>query len=459
MNKKIIGLLVIILLVIAVPLAVITRKNSENDSVVKVIYNDTNEVNEIDSEVINLDDSSDKLIITEEGSYTLTGENSGVVVNASGKVYLILDNVTIKNETGAAIYVENADEVYIVLKEGTVNTLIDGSKYSYNTDEDIDATIYSKDDLIIMGDGTLNITASYNHGIHSKDYVQIISGVINIDCVNDGIVGKDYVAIKDGNITINSKSDGIKSNNDEDKSLGYIAIDGGNITITSTGDAINAGTTLSITGGKFNINTKSNSSDTSSKGLKAENLITIDGGEFTINSSDDSIHSNKDLKINNGNFTIKSSDDGVHADGLVEINNGTLKITAHEGIEGTYIKINDGTINITATDDGINAGNKSSAYSVKIEINGGNITINMGQGDTDGIDSNGDIYINGGILDITANSPFDYDGTAKYTSGTIIVNGNEINQITNQMMGGRGNMNQKGQNANGNIGGRMPGRR
>ena len=78
----------------------------------------------------------------------------------------------------------------------------------------------------------------------------------------------------------------------------------------------------------------------------------------------------------------------------------------------------------------------------------------MGQGDTDAIDSNGNLYINGGTLDIKAQSPFDYDGEAKHTGGTIIVNGTTTNQITNQMMGG--NM-QGGNNKGGdNRGGRRP---
>ena len=60
----------------------------------------------------------------------------------------------------------------------------------------------------------------------------------------------------------------------------------------------------------------------------------------------------------------------------------------------------------------------------------------MGQGDTDAIDSNGNLYLNGGEITITAQSPFDYDGEAKYKAGTIIVNGKETNEITNQMMDG-----------------------
>ena len=59
-----------------------------------------------------------------------------------------------------------------------------------------------------------------------------------------------------------------------------------------------------------------------------------------------------------------------------------------------------------------------------MEINGGYVTITMGQGDTDGIDSNGNIYING---------------------GTIFVNGEETDKITNQFenggMGGFGGRN------------------
>ena len=62
----------------------------------------------------------------------------------------------------------------------------------------------------------------------------------------------------------------------------------------------------------------------------------------------------------------------------------------------------------------------------------------MGTGDTDAVDSNGDLYINGGTLTINAQSPFDYDGTAQKNGGTLIVNGSETDSITNQMMGGMG---------------------
>lgn len=160
-------------------------------------------------------------------------------------------------------------------------------------------------------------------------------------------------------------------------------------------------------------------------------------GKNTITSAEDGINSEGDIKINgDGELAVQSGDDAIHADGKLEIESGTFDLTAQEGLEATYIIINGGKFNINASDDGINAASKSDTYSPTVEINGGDITIAMGQGDTDAIDSNGDLYINGGTLNITAQSPFDYDGVAKYNGGTLIVNGETVTVITNQLMGG-----------------------
>ena len=100
------------------------------------------------------------------------------------------------------------------------------------------------------------------------------------------------------------------------------------------------------------------------------------------------------------------------------------------------MQINDGTVSVQATDDGINATTKSTAYSVKLEINSGTVNVDMGSGDTDALDSNGDLLINGGTVNITAQSPFDYDGTGALNGGTVTVNGQQVTELTSQMMGG-----------------------
>ena len=156
------------------------------------------------------------------------------------------------------------------------------------------------------------------------------------------------------------------------------------------------------------------------------------------------ISSDGDLTfVGDGSVSVSGNDKGIHADGKIVIDGGTFKIAGTEGIEATNIVINGGDINIEATDDGINASQKSNNYSIAFEMNGGNVTITMGPGDTDAIDSNGDIYINGGTLTITGQSPFDYDGTAKYSGGTMVINGQTTTTITNQF--------------NGQAGGAMPG--
>ncbi len=425
------------------------------DSNIEVIDEDTTiDWSTYDETQITLNNKS--VNITKGGIYTLTGtiSNGNVTINTDGNVKLILDNVTITNNSGPAIIIINAKNTIIELKDGTTNTLTDGSSYA---NEEYDGCIYSADDLIIQGNGKLVVNANYLDGIVSNDDLKIVSGTYVIKANDDGIRGKDSVYIVDGAFTIKAGADGVKSTNDTDADKGNIRIDNGTFNITTVNDAIQAVNKIVIYDGTFNIKTTGNTNSASAKGVKADSLIDIVDGEYVIDTTDDGIHTNGKLTINGGKYTITSKDDGIHADGIVEINNGIVSITASEGIEATYVKINDGEISINASDDGINAGRKSNDYDVTVEINGGKVTIKMGQGDTDGIDSNGNIYINGGTINITGQSPFDYDGEAKLSGGTLIVNGEETKTITNQFGGGmQGGVMPDGQGRqmpNGNRGG------
>lgn len=328
-----------------------------------------------DAQTINVSDGQD-LTITEEGVYIISGtaSNMSIIVDAASdaKVQLVLDDLNITNSSSPAIYVKSADKVFVTTAANSNNTLTVSGTFSADGDTNTDAVIFSKDDLILNGQGSLTINSSDN-GISGKDDIKITGGTINVTSSSDAIEANDSIAIADGSITISSGKDGLHAENDEDNSVGYIYIGGGNLSIDASSDAIQATTVL-------------------------------------------------------------------------QIDNGTITTNSSEGLEATYVQINGGTITVNAYDDGINASTKSSAYTVTAEFNGGEITVNMGQGDTDAIDSNGNLYINGGTLYLNAQSPFDYDGQCAYNGGTLYVNGQQTDQITNQMMGGMG----------GNMGGMAP---
>lgn len=211
------------------------------------------------------------------------------------------------------------------------------------------------------------------------------------------------------------------------------------LTITSSENGVVCKDDLKITGGTYVITA-------ASKCFEANDSIRVADGAFTLTAGTDALHAENDeddtagyVYIAGGDFTIRAGDDGIHGHYIVQIDGGTIEISAGEGIEGTYIQINDGEITIDSWDDGVNGAQKSSGWWPTIEINGGYITIVMAAGDTDGIDCNGNVTINGGTIDVSGMSTFDYDGLGQYNGGTIIVNGQQVSSLPNQMgMGGFG---------------------
>lgn len=173
--------------------------------------------------------------------------------------------------------------------------------------------------------------------------------------------------------------------------------------------------------------------------------LTLNGtGTLTISSTDNGITSKDELTVTGGTYSITASGKGLESNDSAAICDGTFTIDAEEGIESTYIRIDGGTFEISASDDGINAAANSDKNEVQVEINGGTLSIKMGTGDTDGIDSNGNLTINGGNITIECNSPFDYDGTGVLNGGTVVVNGEEVTELTNQFEGGMGGMGKGG---------------
>lgn len=515
----------------------------ESDSVKISLSDDSTTVSSGSSDNSSTDDTVDGvtvdgnvITITSGGTYIISGtltEGQLVVDADDEKVQLVLDNADITCATSAAIYVKSASKTFITLAEGSENILMNTAEFEAIDDNNIDAVIFSKDDLALNGSGTLTINSENGHGIVSKDDLKITGGTYNITAASHALSGKDSVRIAAGTFNLVSGKDGIHSENADDSSKGYVYIAGGEFTIDSTGDGIDASNIVQIDGGTFDItagggvenstkthednmmggpgggkgpqmgeapsgevpdgnapsekpsgeapqggpgedsenNSTDNSSDretppekpdsntnqaagteqsesdtsdsdsASTKGIKADGRLYINGGTFTINSADDSVHSNSAVTINDGAYTLTTGDDGVHSGEAVEINGGTITISeSYEGLEGLTVTINDGDIDITSSDDGINAaggteemgfgrmGNDStedtSTDEMWMEINGGYIHVLAGG---DGIDSNGDITVNGGEVYIdgpsdSGNSAIDYgDRSACYINKGIVV--------------------------------------
>ena len=260
--------------------------------------------------------SGNTVTITDAGSYTLSGSLSDgricVDTDKESRVRLILAGVRITSSDSAAIYVRSADKVVIILEDGTDNTLISSGSFMQTDENNIDAVVFSKDDLTIKGNGTLNVTSSDGHGIVSKDDLKIKGGLISVTSARKALSANDSITIDDGNLTLNAGTEGLEANN---------------------------------------------------------------------------------------------------------------------------VVINGGSISVQAGDDGINATFLSDVSRPAIEMNGGSLTIVMGTGDTDGIDSNGDLVMTGGTIDVTGSSAFDIDGSISFTGGTVIINGQQVDSIPNQMMG------------------------
>ena len=383
--------------------------------------------------------ANNQVVIAEGGTYELTGTltNGQIYVNTQETVRLVLNGVTIHNETGPALEIENAEKTIIILAAESENNLSDGANYQLEAGlDEPNATLYSKTDVSITGTGTLTITANYQNGILTKDDLKITSGTFFITAVNDTIRGRDSVAILDGTFTLTAQGDGIQANHNEDATKGWVAINGGTFAIQSMGDGIQAETMLQILGGDITITTAENATGSSNKGIKGVGETYLAHGNYTVTSVDDAIHSNASITIASGTYTLQSQDDGIHADANLTINDGTINILeSYEGLEGSNITINGGQINLVASDDGINAagGNDTTtgptdmfaAGDHAITINGGVIQVNA-QGD--GIDANGNLNFNGGDIIVhgpsdNGNGSLDYDGQSSITGGTLIAYG------------------------------------
>lgn len=424
--------------------------------------------------------------ITDEGTYVISGTlDDGMIIvdtEETDKPQIVLSGASITNQTSAALYIREADKVFVTLADGTSNTLSSGEDFIAIDDNNIDGAVYSKQDLTFNGSGSLTVTSPAGHGIVCKDDLIFTGGIYTIASASHGLDANDSVRITNTSMTIDAGKDGIHVENSDDAALGFLYISSGTITVEAEGDGMSSsyytqicgGTIDLLCGGGYENGTKSdsgsygdfmggggmggggmggsrprsstspsssiNDSGTSMKGIKSGSGILVSGGTITIDSADDSVHGAGDVMINGGAWNISSGDDGLHSDATLTITACDMTIhEAYEGIEGAYIYIQGGTVWMNCSDDGLNAaggvdssgssnrdggfggGMGSSDYGY-IEISGGTLTIySCG----DGLDSNGDLLISGGYTYVTNPrsgdvSVLDSQNSPVITGGTYI---------------------------------------
>ena len=400
--------------------------------------------------------------ISEAGNYSFSGEISPIKITAKKNsiIYLFFNGVTISNNEGIALSSENKVVVYLVLQDGSVNTIT-------NDYEDTNA-VHIKGDLHILGNGTLNIESKQKNGLKtSKDlYITGEQLTLNITGANHAIAARSLVA-NDATINVVAKGkDGIQLEVDSDATeftteQGYAKLTNVKFTADTYGDGIQANTFAYISGGTYNITTHGEfvqystanlqtyeletddfkyvkSGDTykrvakdeirslnsnyyalaqSVKGIKISEIEVTDdndvttsitngdydiyiahGAKITVNSTDDCIHSNYgDVSVVESNLYLSTYDDGVHADYDLDVTNSHIEVSAsYEGLEGAVVTIDGEDSNLVIYASDDGV-NAASDYS-----NTNNIYIKNGYvrvyASGDGLDANTGLYFQGGTV-------------------------------------------------------------
>ena len=352
---------------------------------------------------------------------------SGTTTDGFLKIYsdykfaLELNGANITNPDGAAINIQSKKRGFIVLADGTANTLTDGTSYADQTDdEDMKACLFSEGKMLFSGNGSLRVYANCKAGIRSDDYVAIRPGnnIYVKATAGNAIKGNDAIYIKGGVVNVETSAAASKGLSSD----GLVRIDGGRTTAITTGT------------GEYD----SDEQDVSGcAGVKADSVFVMNGGALYCKSTGaggKGISADQTLTVNDGTIkvvttgkqyvygSLDASPKGIKSKGAMSLNGGVVMVrcTGGEGAEGIESKstldIAGGTIMAYCYDDAINSAKA-------MTISGGSVFA-MGT-NNDGIDSNSTLTITGGLVVACGTTQpedgFDCDeNTFTITGGTVI---------------------------------------
>ncbi len=401
---------------------------------------------------------------SDEFEYVLQGESGDGMfkIYSDKKFILTLNGLTLTNNDGPAINIQSGKKTTLTLADGTVNNLTDGKKYTAYGEEDMKATLFSEGQIVVEGNGTLNVTGLKKHGICSDDYVKVNSGTINIlSAASDGIHANDYVSINGGVLNITASSDGI------DGDEGYIEINGGETTVNISTDAckgVKCDGAITMTDGTLIVNTSGSvevtdgdpsyctavktdadfsisggtltivSMGEAGKGISVDGNVNITGGVVNISTS-----GNGSTYTNTESATDSYSATGIKADGNISILGGQVTVTASgsagKGIsaDGT-LTIGDAdnapTVNVTTTgkkfyvsgygENADYANPKAIKAQGDLTVNNGQVSVKCTQDGGEGLESKATLTINGGVIEAET-----YDDGIN-ASTNITINGGKV---------------------------------
>ena len=255
---------------------------------------------------VSIEQTNTDAVDGDEITYTLSGEttNGSFSLSGSYKCTLALAGLTMTDPSGAAINIDNSKRVQISAKKNSENTLTDGSNGSQK------GCIYSKGQIQLQGNGTLNVKGNTKHAIKSGDYISIKNLTLNITkAVKDGISCNEYFLMESGTVAISGVGDeGIQCELDgttstgattdhEDEDSGNIYIEGGSLSVTST----------------------------KGEGIESKGELMISGGSVTVNAKDDAINAASHLTISGGTvYACSTGNDGIDANGNCYIKGGLI---------------------------------------------------------------------------------------------------------------------------------------
>ena len=372
---------------------------------------------------------------TKKVCYTLSGTtDSGSFTVLGNKKYAVrLNGVHITNPDSAALNLLSSKRAFVILAEGTTNTLTDGTGGNQK------GALYCKGKLLFNGSGSLNVTGNTNNGIHSADYIVFRQGnnIYVKSTANHGIKANDGIFINGGILNVEVSAAAAKGINCESD----IIVNGGRTTVLTTGSGdydtqegeakgaagIKADSTLTVNGGELWLK----STGAGGKGINVDEEACFNGGSVYAVTTGGQYKSNNDT----------ASPKGIRADGNISVSAGRIWVrtssTGGEGIETKKeLSIVGGEVASYAYDDAINS---KSTMTI-----GGGYVYACGR-NNDGLDANGNCYISGGtVYAICSGSPevaIDANTEGGYklyvTGGTIVAiggleNGSSLTQACYQ---------------------------